>query len=203
MNAKNVAEDIRSRLEGDSIAVVGGATWEEEDLMDPLRDSDSEALQSENIDIDDTVEAVYGVSGEELVEAVGNRNVYVTGGTVANPFARLINGNIGPDEVNSIDFGTLVSDRRFPLTFDDEGIPGREILSENFPSDSETAQWYDMTVEDFRENARPNYVVDRSYGDDGAEVLNEFESIWVPEDGGITELEARMPLPRGASTATE
>ena len=188
MDAERVAEDIRSRLEGDSVAVVGGATWEEEGITDPLREIDREALESENIDIDETVEAVYGVSGEKLVEAVGDKNVYVTGGTVANPFARLVNANIRPEEVNSVDFGTLVSNRRFPFAFDDEGIPGREILSEDFPEDSETRDWYDMTVEEFRKEARPNYVVDRSHEDDGAIVLNEFESIWVPENGEITQL---------------
>lgn len=188
MDAERVAEDIRSRLEGDSVAVVGGATWEEEGITDPLREIDREALESENIDIDETVEAVYGVSGEKLVEAVGDKNVYVTGGTVANPFARLVNANIRPEEVNSVDFGTLVSNRRFPFAFDDEGIPGREILSEDFPEDSETRDWYDMTVEEFRKEARPNYVVDRSHEEDGAIVLNEFESIWVPENGEITQL---------------
>lgn len=189
MSAEDVAEDIRSRLEGDSIAVVGGTTWEEEGHTEPLRKTDQRALEAGNIDIDDTFEAVYGVPGEELVDAVGDQNVYVTGGTIANPFARLVNADITPREVNSVDFGTLVSERRFPFTFDDEGVPGREILSEEFPDDSDTVAWYDMTAEEFRENARPNYVVDRSYGDDGAEVLNEFESIWVPEDGEITELE--------------
>lgn len=189
MNAEDVAEDIRSRLDGDSIAVVGGTTWEEEGHKEPLRKTDQRALESESVDIDDTFEATYGVSGEDLVDAVGDQNVYVTGGTIANPFARLVNADIRPEETNSVDFGTLVSQRRFPLTFDDEGVPGREVLSEEFPEDSDTVEWYEMSAEEFRENARPNYVVDRSYGDDGAEVLNEFESIWVPEDGGIAELE--------------
>lgn len=189
MNAENVAEDIRSTLDGKSIAIVGGTTWEERGHEEPLRKSDQEALESETLDIDETFEAVYGVSGEELIEAVGDKNVYITGGTVANPFARLVNSNIEPEEVNTAEFGRIVGERRFPLTFDDEGISGREIISDNFPEDSETAEWYDMTVEEFRKNGRPNYVVDRSHGDDGADVLRPFQSIWVPEDREIVELD--------------
>lgn len=189
MSAEDAAESIRSILDGDSVAVVGGTTWEEEGHTEPLRESDQQVLQSEKIDIDNVVEAVYGVSGEELVNAVGDRNVYLTGGTVANPYARLVNADIDPSEVSSVDFGKLITERRFPFTFDDEGLSGREILSDRFPEDSETVNWYSMPVEEFRKNGRPNYVVDRSYGDDGAEVLNEFERIFVTDADGITELE--------------
>lgn len=189
MNAEIAAENLRSYLEGDTIAIVGGAEWKEEGHTEPLRESDKSGPESETIELEEIMEANYGVSGNELIEAVGDRNVYISGGIIANPFARLVNGNIQPEEVNSVDFGTLVSERRYPFTFDDEGIAGREILSENFPEDSESTEWYGMTAEEFRKNARPNYVVDRSYGDDGADVLNEFESIWVPENGNITELE--------------
>lgn len=187
MSAEDVADNIRSLLEEDSVAVIGGTESEEDDGV--LRKSDQEALESDELSIDETVEAVYGVSGEELIESVGDRNVYLSGGTVANPYARIVNSSIDAEEVNSVDFGTLVTERRFPFTFDDEGIPGREILSEDFPEDSETLDWYNMTVEDFRKNGRPNYVVDRSYGDDGANVLNQFERIFVTEQSGITELE--------------
>jgi len=186
MNAENVAEDIRSLLEGESVAVVGGA--EPKDGGEVLRESDQVALESEELTIDETVEASYGVSGEELVEAVGDKNVYITGGTVANPYARIVNSNIDPEESNSVNFGTIVKERRFPFTFDDEGVPGREILSDGFPEDSETVDWYDMNVEEFRKNGRPNYVVDRSHGDDGANVSRPFQSIWVPERGQLTEL---------------
>lgn len=189
MNAENVAKNIRSALDGKSIAIVGGTTWEEQGHEKPLRLSDQEALDSETLEVDETFEAVYGVNGEELIDAVGDKNVYITGGTVANPFARLVNSNIRPEEVNTAEFGRIVGERRFPLTFDDEGIPGREIISEDFPDDSETADWYEMAVEEFRKNGRPNYVVDRSYRDDGADVSNPFQSIWVPENGEMMELD--------------
>ena len=189
MSAEETAESIRALLDGDAVAIVGGATWEEEGHAEPLRETDRKALESSTLNLNEVVEAVYEAPGEELVDAVGNRNVYLSGGTVANPYSRIVNSNIDPSEVNSVDFGTLISERRFPFTFDDDGIPGREILSENFPEDSETVKWYDMPVEEFRKNGRPNYVVDRSYGDDGAEVLNPFENIYVPDNDGVSELE--------------
>lgn len=189
MTAEDTAESIRAILDGDSVAVVGGTTWEEGGHVEPLRESDREVLESNVLDIDDVVEAVYGVSGEKLVEAVGDRNVYLTGGTVANPYSRIVNADIDASEANSVDFGTLVTDRRFPFTFDDEGLPGRKTLSDRFPENSETVDQYSMPVEEFRKNGRPNYVVDRSYGDDGADVLKPFESIFVTDKEGVSELE--------------
>ncbi len=190
MSAEDVAEQIQSILDGQSVAVVGGAEWKEEGHTEPLRESDQKALESSTVDVDETVEAVYGVNGDELVDAVGDRNVYLSGGTVANPYARLVmlNDSVDPEGINSVDFGTLITERRFPFTFDDEGVPGREILSEGFPEDSETVDWYSMTVEEFRKNGRPNYVLDRSYGEDGANVANEFQNIFVPDEDGVTEL---------------
>jgi hypothetical protein len=207
MSAEDVAEDIRSRLNGDSIAVVGGTTWEEEDHTEPLRKTDQRALESESVDIDDTFEAVYGVSGEELVDAVGDRNVYVTGGTIANPFARIL-GGAEPQRADEISLGELAGQRRFPFTFDAETVSSREFNQneelqrraeelreendsyEHLSEFEQTLVAYATPAAEFRvnEELRPNYVVDRSYGEDGADVLNEFESIWVPQDGEMVEL---------------
>lgn len=207
MNAEDVAEDIRSRLDGDSIAIVGGTTWEDEGRVEPLTKPDQRALDSENVDLDNTFKAVYEVSGNDLVEAVGDRNVYVAGGTIANPFARIL-GGAEPQRVDEISLAELAGERRFPFSFDSETLSSRvfnqneelqrraEELREESDSYEDLSEFdqtlvaYATPASEFRinEELRPNYAVDRSYGEDGAEVQNEFESIWVPEDGEITEL---------------
>lgn len=219
------AEWIRSQLEegeeNDSVAVVGGANFEEEDKGGPnaLRETDFEPVSGLT---DEVVEARYGADGEDLSEAVGDRNVLIVGGTVANPMARLAYSEVEPGQINEVSWGEIVLNRKYPVTFDGEGITGREIAGdetrEEFhdrvgekleaslaaeedldertqaiaemepPVDPETQRLYEMTVEEFRKDARPNYVLDRSTPGDRASVTNEYSCVLVPTEEGMTEL---------------
>ncbi len=220
--AEWITSQLEEEEENDSVAVVGGANFEEEGKGGPdaLRETDSEPVSGLT---DEVVEARYGADGEDLSEAVGDRNVLIVGGTVANPMARLAYSEVEPGQINEVSWGEIVLNRKYPVTFDGEGISGRKIAGDETrdefhdrvganreaslaageedldertqaiadmesPVDPETQAWYEMTVEEFRKDARPNYVLDRSTPGDRASVTNEYSSVWVPTEEGMTEL---------------
>lgn len=207
MSAEDVAEQIQSILDGQSVAVVGGAEWKEEGHTEPLRESDQKALESSTVDVDETVKAVYGVNGDELVNAVGDRNVYLSGGTIANPYARILSG-AEPQRVDKISLGELAGERRFPLAFDAETLSSRDFNQtddlqrraeklrdrnnsyEDLSRFNQALVAYVTPAAEFRvnEELRPNYTVDRSHGKDGANVENEFQRLFLADEDGVIEL---------------
>lgn len=187
-----VAEFGRFFQQDDVAAVVGGTTWDGRgDAETALRPVDRCAIDGQchenrhaavdEIDVD-VYEAVHGTDGAALSEALDGRDVYVSGGTISNPYARLVNTSIAPADIDEVTVGDMVRERRFPATFSLEPLRDRDLLDMPVGGFVDAMAAYDTPAEAYRVDPdRPNWVVDV---DTGTERTPAFEDIFVPSADG-------------------
>ena len=117
-----------------TIAVTGGVEGvdvTEENRINAISIQDSCAIDGGcNTNRDQRLNAIdvphnkiiYDTPGNEIAELAIGKNVFLSGGPVANPLSRLIGTDIAPEELNEITIYDMVKNRRYPVTFSVEAI---------------------------------------------------------------------------------
>lgn len=111
--------------------------------------------------------AVFDSSGESLVQEIAGKNLYESGGYIANKATALTMARFDPKRINEVTVGELVANSTVPATFD---IAPLEIQLGD----------YDISREAFRKGIGRNWIF---------KVVNPEARYFIPTQNGYIQLE--------------
>lgn len=111
--------------------------------------------------------AVFDSPGESLVQEIAGKNLYESGGYIANKASAITMAKVLPESINEITIGELISNSAVPVTFD---IAPLEIR----PGD------YEISREAFRKGSGRNWIF---------RIVNPEARYFLPATGGYAQLE--------------
>lgn len=123
---------------------------------------------------------IYGNPPDELMKKVKGKNVFVSGGTIANPYSRFLYTDVESANLNTLTIRELIENRTYPATFALEPQRESQILETTFEDIIKNLNAYTRPAESYRINPdRPNWIIDLETDSD--RVKHPYEIILVPD----------------------
>ncbi len=123
----------------------------------------------------------YNTPPDELMKEAKGNHVFVSGGTIANPYSRFLYTNVEPDNLNTITIRELIKNRTYPATFALEPQRESQTLESALEDIIKNLNVYDMSAENYRlKPDRPNWIIDMETDIDKVE--HPYDVILVPDD---------------------
>lgn len=111
--------------------------------------------------------AIFDSSGKDIAKEIAGKNLYLSGGFIANKASALTMARVPPEKINEVTVGELIAQSTVPVTFD---IAPLEIQLGD----------YGMSREAFRKGAGRNWIL---------KVVNQEARYFIPTLNGYAQLE--------------